>query len=449
MDTSYWHQTVAVVTASFLGIPYGMAQGYPSPVANSMIADGVLTEEEFYFFTAVFDIGSAVGAALSLLLVARLSRKSTVLLSTIPGLVGWTLIATTSSALPLDIGRTLTGISSIWSSIGGHIYCAEVTSPNIRGFLGVTFLVLLTTGILVNYLLEPYLSWRYLALTAGLLHIVPLITFSFMPKSPRWLLSRGLNEPAREALRWLRGGTADISKEYEEISSSLNTDGKMDVDFRKLAKPRFYKPMLVSLLLIVAAETNGQQPVISYTVTILSDAGLGGAETMFAIISSSVNLACAFLSGVVIEKFGRRPISLIGMGGNILATVSVGLAFFLNEVAGLGNVGWLAVAGLILNGVASYLGLATLHTIIITELLPTDLRGVGFGVTLMFRALYLFIVLEIFPYMVNESRYGAFWGFSGALVGFLIFLAVFLPETKGKTLEEIEQIFDGTGYQVM
>ena len=445
-NVTLWRQVVAAIIGSMLGVTYGMAYGFTSPSNVAMKAEGVLTGTEIYFFASVLNLGLAFGGPIGSILIEAIGRKGTLLVTTGPWVLGWTMIALGTGPVVLFIGRILTGISCGVTTTTAHVYSSEVTSRGIRGLISFCFITLVALGILLSYSIGYVLHWRYLAVIAIFFPIIQLVLLVPIPESPRWLLQKGKTPAAQKALQWLRGRDADILAEYNEmLEHSLKTPSEFSA--RHLRQACYYKPFVLSLVVMVGPQIAGHHVFSLYLSEVFFRAGWQGHEDIAAIGVAAFQLIPVLLSAVIIERLGRRPLFILTACVCSLSCGTMGLAYVLQDEAGFTHTGWLSLTSVSINLFAYYMGFGGASPILMVELLPMKVRGILAGTLTSITYAFAFGITAGYPFIVGAlNDYGTFWIFSGLALVSLIIIILYLPETKGKSLEEIEAMWAVAGY---
>ncbi|XP_054989052.1 solute carrier family 2, facilitated glucose transporter member 6 isoform X4 [Sorex araneus] len=214
--------TFAAVLGNFT---FGYAMVYTSPVLpvleHSADPSLSLTKLQASWFGAIFTLGAAAGGLSSMALSDLLGRKLSIMFSAAPSAVGYILMASARGRWALLLGRALTGFAGGLTAACIPVYVSEIAPPGVRGALGATPQLMAVFGSLLLYALGLLLPWRWLAVAGEGPVLLMVLLLSFMPNSPRFLLTRGRAEEARRALSWLRGARADVHWEFQQIQDNV------------------------------------------------------------------------------------------------------------------------------------------------------------------------------------------------------------------------------------
>jgi SP family sugar porter-like MFS transporter len=356
--------------------------------------------------------------------------------------------------------RIAGGVAIGLASSLAPMYIAELAPAHLRGKLVSLNQLTIVIGILlaqtVNWLIaEPVASgasaqdiliswngqmgWRWMF---GVTAIPSVLFFSTMlaaPESPRWLVKKGLEEKARRILLRI-GGESYASKGLTEIEATLaNESGK--VRFRELIAPRMRRVLLLGITLAVLQQWSGINVIFNYAEEVFAAAGYNVSSILFNIvITGAVNLVFTFVAIGTVDRHGRRVLMLTGSIGLALIYLLLG-AFYRMHSHGV------HMLLLVLAAIACYaMSLAPVTWVVISEIFPNRVRGAAMSVAVTALWIACFILTYTFPWL--NSRLGTartFWIYAAICLAGFIFIKLQLPETKGKTLEEIEGIWEGRG----
>ena len=399
-------------------------------------------------------IGCIIGAVVSGFLSDRYGRKRTLL-----GCAFLFIIASLSTGLAGSFGafvcfRMLGGIGIGLASALSPMYIAEVTPSEVRGRFVSLNQMTIVIGILlaqiVNVLIAEkvpegasdafiaaswngQMAWRWMFWACGVPSILFFLFTFFIPESPRWLFKAGKPEAAFPVLEKI-GGKLYAQQETENIKSSFD-EASEKVNFKALLNPVYLPILIIGVILAVFQQWCGINTVFNYAEEIFTAAGYGVSDTLFNIvITGSVNLIFTFVAMFTVDKWGRKKLMLFGSIGLAINYLLLGSAFFF-QLKGV------AVLALVVTAIAIFaMSLGPIVWVILSEIFPNRIRGAAMALATFSLWTACFVLTYTFP-LLNKSlgAAGTFWVYSGiCLLGF-IFIIIKLPETKGKSLEEIEK----------
>jgi SP family sugar porter-like MFS transporter len=256
----------------------------------------------------------------------------------------------------------------------------------------------------------------------------------FMPESPRWLIKYGKNELAQKTLAKI-GGDDYAKAEVADIKNTLASTEIARVNFRDLMEPRLFKIICLGVFLAVFQQWCGINVIFNYAQEVFSSAGFGVSATLFNIvITGIVNLVFTFVAIYTVDKIGRKPLMLAGSIGLAGVYAILGTGYYLNSTG-------IHMLFLIVLAIACYsMTLAPIVWVIIAEIFPNRIRGAAMSIAVISLWLGCTALTLTFPYLNKTlGDHGTFWlyGFV-CVIGFIVILTR-LPETKGKSLENIER----------
>lgn len=338
-------------------------------------------------------------------LIEYLGRKNTILATAIPFIVSWLLIACASDVWMVLAGRALSGFCVGIASLSLPVYLGETVQPEVRGTLGLLPTAFGNIGILLCFVAGSYMDWSMLAFLGGALPVPFLILMFLIPETPRWYVSRGKEESARKALRWLRGREADVEPELKGIIKS-HSDAERHASsgaLLDLLKKSNLKPLSISLGLMFFQQLSGINAVIFYTVQIFKDAGSTIDENLCTIIVGVVNFMATFFGILLIDRLGRKILLYISGTAMTITLATLGTFFYLkNSGADVSAIGWLPLASFVIYVLGFSLGFGPIPWLMMGEILPAKIRGTAASVATAFNWSCTFVVTKSFGDMIGE-----------------------------------------------
>jgi sugar porter (SP) family MFS transporter len=319
------------------------------------------------------------------------------------------------------------------------LYISEIAPETIRGKLVSINQVALTSGIVISYLIDYAFSgtqsWRWMFALAAVPASVFAAGLMLIPDSPRWLAARGRLDQARDVLKRIRS-PEQAAVELKVIQHSVvQQKGR----WSELLSPLLRPAMTVGVGLAIAQQITGINTIIYYAPTIFRFAGFASASA--AILASVgiglVNVIFTVVAMQLIDKVGRRPLLLISLAGMTLGIAVLGLAFMLPQLGS--TLGWIAVISLTIYVGSFAVGLGPVFWLMLSEIYPLDVRGRAMSVgTLANWAANLMVALSFLTLTHTLGKPATFWLYGAISIGAWFFAFLLVPETKGKTLEQIE-----------
>ncbi|KAH8279188.1 hypothetical protein KR026_003382, partial [Drosophila bipectinata] len=442
-------QVLAALTVSLCSLVLGFTAGYTSPALISMtdrkITDFEVTPQAASWVGGIMPLAGLAGGIIGGPLIVYLGRKTTIQVIAIPFILGYLLIAFAQNVAMVLGGRFVTGLCVGIGSLSLPVYLGETLHPEVRGTLGLLPTALGNIGILVCYVVGTFMNWSQLAFFGAALPVPYIILMFFLPESPRWYVGRGQEEKARKSLSWLRGKDADVESELKVLMvAQAEADNQATQHtLVELMKLRNLKPLSISLGLMFFQQFSGINAVIFYTVSIFKEAGTSIDSYVCTIIVGVVNFMATFAASALIDRIGRK-ILLHFSNFAMIVTLSILGAFFYCKIHGpdFSHMGWLPLACFVIYVIGFSMGFGPIPWLMMGEILPAKVRGPAASVVTSFNWACTFIVTKTFQDMIDLlGTHGAFWLFAGVCVVGVFFVIFCVPETRGKTLEEIERKF--------
>ncbi|KAH1018638.1 facilitated trehalose transporter Tret1-2 homolog [Dendroctonus ponderosae] len=453
----WFRQSVAALGPLLLSVVVGMTLGY-SAVLLPQLQESVnnldvikINTEEASWIASLAVIPMAFGTLIGGVLMEKYGRKNTHIITCSPYFAGWLLMYFAVNLEMLLIGRFVTGLSSGMIAPATGVYIGEITEPKLRGVLLGGIPLSVSLGLLVSHLLGTFLSWQTTALIIALLPLISWILMIFPPESPTWLAQRGRTEQARRAFYWLRGSSDASKSEIEQMlarQKEINgSDGSSFIDhLKELLVPEFWKPMVILLVLFITSQWAGVNAVNFYSVTFMKEIfGDTVNEYLATFIIDCTRVIASIVSCILLRKIGRRQLGIIGGVGTYLPLMTLSVFTYITKLYNIENS--ISLAAIPITCLLVYIffvtaGFVSLPWNLLGELLPMAKKSIGSGIASFVAYMSVFSVVKTMPALFEHYGVdGAFTVYATMTLFGTAFAACFLPETKGKTLHEIEKYF--------
>lgn len=436
-------------TAALGGLLFGLDQGF--------IANALDTIEKVYKFgitggeaySAILATGGIIGALLSGLFARFLGRKKSLVFA---GFI-FTGASAYSALLPpiaiLSACRFSLGFAVGVASFIVPLYLSETAPAKIRGSMGTLFQLMVTIGIflisltnvfIARMVVDPQHSLPIMFLTISFFAALMFIGAFMLPESPRWLMLKGRKEDTLKILNKTLNSQEEVDLEIKEIEEALH--GPKGAGLEIIFKGYFFKVLVVGVLLQMFQQLVGINMMIYYAPTIFKYAGITGIIGMMTV--PTVNMLFTFPAIPLVEKWGRKNLLYVGAVAMLVTMIAAGFAF--KSIAGISDpamIGGAPKVILLIAAIVYIFGFAVswgpVVWLVCSEIFPLEGREVGMTITTMVNWTFAGLVMaKSLTFMQKFGNASIFYLFAGFCVLAIVFVAMFVPETKGITLEELE-----------
>lgn len=437
------HFVTFVATLAAVG---GFLFGYDTGVISGVV---VLVKSQWHLSSSMQEIvvsavliGAIIGAAVAGKLADHHGRRKVIIAAAVVFFVGSIGTGLSPSIEWLIAGRMVIGVAIGFASCVVPLYISEIAPPEHRGKLVSLNQLAITIGILGSYGIDRAFAdvengWRYMFFFGVIPALLLGIGMLFVPETPRWLVRRGLVDRARAVLvRAVGPSKADAELATLQAAMATGQSGSL----RELLVPWLRPALIIGVGLMFFQQFTGINTVIYYAPTIFEMAGFDSASAAISatVIVGVVNVLFTVVSLWLIDRAGRKPLLYVGLAGMTLSLTVLGVAFAAQ--ASLGALAkWVAVGSLMAYVAAFAISLGPIAWLIMSEIYPTNVRGTAMGIATLSNWAFNFIVAMTFLSLIDGlGRPGAFLLYAALGVAGLVFTRLYVPETKGVTLEHIE-----------
>ncbi|RIN24590.1 sugar porter family MFS transporter [Staphylococcus succinus] len=425
----------------FLGALGGLLYGYDMGVISGallFIKDDIpLNSVTEGLVVASMLVGAIFGAGASGPLSDRLGRRRVVFIIAIIYIVGALILALAPSMPILVIGRLVIGVAVGGSTAIVPVYLSEMAPTAQRGSLSSLNQLMITIGILssylINYAFTPIEGWRWMLGLAVLPSLILLIGVIFMPESPRWLLEHKSEKAARDVM----GLTFKHSEIDKEIADMKEINRISESTWKVLKSPWLRPTLIIGSVFALFQQIIGINAIIYYAPSIFSKAGLGDATSILGTVGiGTVNVLVTIIAIMIIDKVDRKRLLVIG---NIGMVASLLIMAILIWAIGIQSSSWIIIICLTLFIIFFGFTWGPVLWVMLPELFPMRARGAATGIAALVLSIGSLLVAQFFPILTDVLPVEqVFLIFAVIGIGALVFVVKYLPETRGRSLEEIE-----------
>jgi len=427
---------IAAVGGFLFGYDTGVISGAILFIKNDFALSG--TWEEIVISSAL--LGAFAGAAAGGIMSDRFGRKKVIITAAIvyaAASVGTAMSPTIASLLA---GRLIMGAAVGVVSFIAPLYISEVSPVDIRGKLVSLNQIALVSGIVIAYLADYALAaihgWRWMFGLAAVPATILFVGMLFVPESPRWLINHNFIDKARSILERLRASADTIDNEIHSIQTSPE---KQKGSFSELLNPLIRPALIAGIGLAIFQQITGINTIIYYAPIIFQFAGFQSASA--AILATVglgiINVAVTIVAMQLMDRVGRRPLLLIGLAGMAISMGLLGLSFTLPHHSGL--LGWFTALSLLIYIASFAIGVGPIFWLLISEIYPLKIRGLAMSAATMANwGANLLVAITFLTLIHVLGGPLTFWSYGIIGIGAWLFAYFFVPETKGRSLEEIE-----------
>ncbi len=439
IDTDKNQLLIFSTAAALGGLLFGFDTGVISGAIHFIKIEFNLNAYQEGFAVSNLMIACVVGALLAGPIADWTGRKKVLILCAVLFTVSAILSALPRSFTELVIARFIGGMGVGMASVVSPMYIAEISPAKIRGRLVALNQLAIVVGILLSYFSNWVLvdtginNWRYMLVAEILPAITFLVGLFFIPESPRWLTKEGLEKEALDVLNVV-AGAANADHELQEVKKSL---AEKRTSLKELLHPSLRRVLIVGILFSLFAHITGIDTIIYYGPIIFLESGFKTDSALLASVMIGItNLIFTFVGMAMVDKAGRKFLLLVGLAGMGISMMLVGFCMQSDMISAKWTLLW------IMTYIASFaMSIGVVIWVYLSEIYPTRVRGQALSVATMVLWLGNVILTQLFPVMMERFGGGTFYIFSFICLLAFIFTWTMVKETKGVSLEEIEEMW--------
>lgn len=435
----YWITFIAING----GLLFGLNMAGISGAVGMIKSQFSLTDSGLGTVAALLTIGALFGALFTGNFTEKYGRKNVMIFTAIMYIISALGCAVSESAFTLTLFRILSGIAVGATSVVGPMYISEISPAYSRGKLVSLNQFAITIGIVLAYVIDYLLiglgenSWRYMLAIPGLVGLIYLILLlTSFPKSPRWLLSKGRDKEA-ESVLYKIGGENLLHTELPEMLKTIKEEkDKPTVKFNEIFKGKTGKIVIIGTLIAALQQITGINAVIMFAPDIFQASGSALDDSMMqSMIVGLVNFMMTIVALWLVDKKGRKTLLLWGAVGMIFSLAYLTMEFSKAEPSGLG-----VLIALLVYISFFAVSFAPVMWVIISEIYPNRIKGVSMSFSTAVSWLCTFLTVYFAPILKGTLGLNYLFGIFGffSIIAF-VFVKIWIPETKGKSLEQIQK----------
>lgn len=386
-----------------------------------------------------------IGGVIGGISISRKGRKFTIIVANAIFTISWLIMALANSAWWIFIARSVVGVGVGITSLTLPVYLAEILEPEVRGKFGLFPTAFGNGGILLCFILGNFFAWRSLA-WFGIFCSAPFLfyTYRYLEETPNYYVSANKEKEAEDVLKTIRKNHNTVD-ELETLRKNAAEQKLLQKKhrLRDVFKPQYRPAIMISLLLMLFQQLSGINAIIYYSNNIFKSANSSIEEKYCTIAIGVVNFVSAFIAAGIIDKLGRKKLLYIS-GSSLVVTLSVLSVYFYFKDGALAQYGWIPLGSLVVYVLGFSLGFGPIPWLMMGEILPREIRAEAATISTGFNWLCTFFVTKVF-YTAMEfvPIWVIFLVFCVICACSLVYIRLKVPETSGRTLEEIEDALSG------
>ncbi len=454
-----------VISLSVVAAIGGFLFGYDTAVISGTVQQVTLQFDlnsmQIGWFVGCALVGSIIGVSLAGMLSDRFGRKKTMILSALLFSVSAVGCAVSSGYTGLVIYRILGGIGIGVVSIVSPMYISEVSLPKYRGSLVSLYQLAITIGFLGAYLANFMLLklsvsgynpagdltgkifvteiWRAMFGAETLPAILFFSVIFFIPESPRWLVVRQSESKARKILTRILRDESEADAQITDIRSLSTSETRSE--WSMIFKPGIFRAVLIGAAIAVLGQFMGVNAVLYYGPKIFQDSGLSSGDSLFyQVLVGLVNMVTTVIALIIIDKVGRKKLVYFGVTGMIISLMAIGLYFLKGQAMGLSGIYLLVFFLVYIFSCA--ISICAVIWVLLSEMYPNNIRGLAMSIAGFSLWIGTYLIGQLTPWFLEHlTPAGTFFLFALMCLPYLWLIWKKVPETTGKTLEEIERLW--------
>ncbi|XP_062545780.1 facilitated trehalose transporter Tret1-like [Armigeres subalbatus] len=453
------NQYLATFLLNLLAVSYGTSSGWMSPSIpillseNSPLDSGPITTEQGAWIGAILCVGGLVGSIISGCMADRYGRKWTAYTAVIPQIVSWIMVMCADNVYYLYAMRFLSGFGGGVCFTINPMFIAEISEDRNRGMLGATFILSTNLGQLIMYILGAYVSYSVIPYILITIPVIFLFGFTMIPDTPLYYMKKNKYQRSKNSLKFYRGyqaGEQNVSSEFERELLKLqdnNTDEKQipqkhKISWSDLNTHHARKAFLIGVCLVAFNNFSGCFAMLSYAETIFQESGSSLSADTSAIVMGSLQMVGAYCSTLLVERAGRKLLFKISGTGMAIGFTTFSGYFYVKALGyNVDSFNWLPLVCFSFVIFIASIGVLSLPFLVLAELVPQKVKEFIFSTCISLAWIFAFISVKFIVTLFDlVGMHGTMLLFALCCVSGTLFVAVVIPETKGKSFDTIAKL---------
>ncbi|XP_055302940.1 uncharacterized protein LOC129568722 [Sitodiplosis mosellana] len=449
------YQYIGTFVVNLLSISYGVSGGWASPSIILLMSDetplpsGKITMEEASWIVSLVYLGGIPGNMVFGFITNRFGRKWPLIIATIPIIISWLLILYAENLYHLYASRLLNGFIGGGLFVVIPLYLSEISIDSVRGVLGSTLILSENVGILLAFTLGYLCDFYTIPKVVIGLTALCAVLICFLPDTPSFLMKQNRIDSARKSIRFyqnLRRKNTDYDLVQMEIKKLQNTipDVKTErsMKWSDLTTRPARRAILIGVVLMAMNQLCGAFAMLNYTAYVFEEAGSSMSSNESAIVVGIISILGSLISTNLVDRAGRKILFFVSSVGAALGLVTLGTYVMLKSWDyDVEPFNWIPIASFSFVVFIASLGVLNLPFLVISEIFPENIKDFAVSFCMIVLELLTFIVVKWLPFIMGSLGFhGSMFLFAGICLLGEVFIIIFLPETKGKSYEQIMDI---------
>lgn len=423
-----------------------MSYAWTAPALPYLISENShirTTKYKAEWLETILMLGALCGLPLTIFLVDKIGRKKSLLVASSVNACAWITIALGTNMTQLLVARFFSGMASDMAFVAAPMYIAEIADQKIRGFLSGIIYLMMLTGCVIVYSVGPYLPFYVPPAIGAVVSSLEVAIFGFLPETPYYLLYKDKPEAALKSLQYFRRN-GDTEKEIKEISKAVERQKSERGRIQDLFVIKSNRKAIITMTVL-----NGGQHFCAISVIVMNlHLILKAAGSIYidysiaAILFSVIMLVAATIACLIVDKYGRKVLLIMSAVFSGICLLAIAIYFNLQKNGiDVRNASWIPTVAVMVYAAAFKLGLGIVPIVVTSEIFPAKVKAMGMTTADAMYVGWSAVVLQIYQWL--DRSYGLhvpFYFFSGCCFSVMLFTIFYIPETKGKTLEEIQMM---------